>query len=193
EDVAAAAGVRALVHGPVVAGAAQDQGFVVVGLQVDERADGPDAVAGRRDAVQVGPVVAGGRRQVHHLPVAALEALDERPAAAGRAVGLARCPHLTVGDGHGVEHHRGGLGRRGVHHRPGPAVPVLDQSLVRGLRAELLAHGPDVVGRDGVHTVEVVIGGAWVGGGYHRPAGAVPVLGQRLEPAVAALLVADQP
>src|SRR5215831_11244940 len=179
EDVAAAAGVRPGVHGPVVAGAAQDQDLVVVGRQVDERADRPNRPVSRGDAVEVGPVVAGGRGQVHHLTVAALEALDNGPAAADRAVGLARCPHLTIGHGHGVEHHRGGRGHRGADHRPLLAVPVLDQPLVGGLRAELLAYGPDVVGGDGVHAVEVVTGGAWVGGRNHRPCGAVPVLGQR--------------
>src|SRR5262249_45644656 len=162
EDVVAAARIRALVHGPVVAVAAQDQGFAAVGRRVDERPGRPDGPAGRGDAVQVGPVGPGRCGQVHYLPVAALEALDDRPAGAGRAAGLARRPHLTRGHGPRVEHHRGGSGHRGAHHRPLLAVPVLYQPLVRGLRAELLAHRPDVVGGNGVHAVKVIVGGARV-------------------------------
>ena len=117
EDVAPGAGIRAAVHRPAGAPAAQDERVVAVAPRlVQVRADRPyGPVPAHREPVQISPVRARRPRQAGHLPGTVPVLLDERAATAGRAVRLPGHPDLAVRHGDGVEQLRRGRGRGQRH------------------------------------------------------------------------------
>src|SRR5438876_9498714 len=61
------------------------------------------------------------------------------------------------------------------------AVPVFGQRVgVTAAAVQVLSHGPDVAGRDGRYALKLVATRPGVGARHHLPAGAIPVLNQRL-------------